>query len=167
METPPRARERCRATRAHRAHATKFYRCISQHTAIFNQAHQTREQPVFVQLFCGSPRSVCNKHLWEILKKASSNYPEVTLLFGTGLNNKQRQQNTNFLGFPPKICRASLRGRFNIFEIRVSVDHVGGQLWSSPPPPLFPVHLAAGGQSTARRNPGNLISIGDPNIGFE
>lgn len=123
------------------------------------------DQPVFVQLFCGLPRSVCNKHPREILKKASSNYPEVTLLLGAGLNNKQRQRNTNFLGFPPKICQASLRGSFNIFEIRVSVDHVGGQ--PPPPSPLFPVHLAAGGQNTARWNPENLISICDPSIGFD
>lgn len=137
METPPHARERperCRATRAHRAHATKFDHCVSQHTAISNQARQTRDQPVFVQLFCGSPRSACNKHPREILKKASSNYPEVTLLLGAGLNNKQRQRNTNFLGFPPKICQASLRGGFNILEIRVSVDHVGGH---PPPSPYF------------------------------
>lgn len=167
METPPHARERperCRATRAHRAHATKFDHCVSQHTAISNQARQTRDQPVFVQLFCGSPRSACNKHPREILKKASSNYPEVTLLLGAGLNNKQRQRNTNFLGFPPKICQASLRGSFNIFEIRVSVDHVGGH-----PPPLLPISSppGAGGQNTAQRNPGSLISICDPSIGFE
>lgn len=36
---------------------TVFYHNISQHTDICNQAHQTGDQPVFVQLFSGLPRS--------------------------------------------------------------------------------------------------------------
>lgn len=44
-----------------------FYHKISQHTDICNQAHQAGDQPVFVQLFSGLPRSrVESQRSWSL-----------------------------------------------------------------------------------------------------